>query len=288
MESESERKADVRRSWVALLESSVEEVKRMVLFKKYDHALTAVDGMEKMIELGKALLLRESKDHQPVDYETRWWLRPEAAQIFIENVYRMLLYGDQWNHGRRRLFESPALSMVVSSQYAGLYLQLINSMGLPSVRLTARRTAELADREKLVDAIRMLVGTPQSATLMRLQMDVQIALGLHADGNGVVKVGQRPLATVTFIRTKKGKKSSKKKDEPLNKKELLRKKLSSCEFSLNAEVALKEAGLKCVGDLVRMSDADLLKLKVFGRPFSRKHLDEVKNLLAEMGLSLKK
>ena len=45
---------------------------------------------------------------------------------------------------------------------------------------------------------------------------------------------------------------------------------------------LKNANIKSIGDLVTRSEAEMLKTKNFGR----KSLNEIKDILSEMGLSL--
>jgi DNA-directed RNA polymerase subunit alpha len=45
---------------------------------------------------------------------------------------------------------------------------------------------------------------------------------------------------------------------------------------------LQQANIKSIGDLVQRSEAEMLKTKNFGR----KSLKEIKEILAEMGLSL--
>ena len=51
---------------------------------------------------------------------------------------------------------------------------------------------------------------------------------------------------------------------------------------MRAENCLQSANIKYIGDLVQKTEAEMLKTKNFGR----KSLKEIKELLAEMGLSL--
>jgi DNA-directed RNA polymerase subunit alpha len=62
----------------------------------------------------------------------------------------------------------------------------------------------------------------------------------------------------------------------------LYKEVSTLELSVRAANCLENANIKFIGELVTRSEAEMLKTKNFGR----KSLNEIKDLLAEMGLSL--
>jgi DNA-directed RNA polymerase subunit alpha len=62
--------------------------------------------------------------------------------------------------------------------------------------------------------------------------------------------------------------------------ELLFKHIDDLELSVRATNCLRGANIAYVGELVQRSEADMLKTKNFGR----KSLDEIKNVLLEMGL----
>ncbi len=64
--------------------------------------------------------------------------------------------------------------------------------------------------------------------------------------------------------------------------ELLSRPVDELELSVRAYNCLKNADIKTIGDLVVKSESEMLKTKNFGR----KSLNEIKELLAEMGLSL--
>jgi DNA-directed RNA polymerase subunit alpha len=53
------------------------------------------------------------------------------------------------------------------------------------------------------------------------------------------------------------------------------------ELSVRSAYSLKNAGINLIGDLVQKTEAEMLKTKNFGR----KSLNEIKEMLAEMGLS---
>ena len=54
------------------------------------------------------------------------------------------------------------------------------------------------------------------------------------------------------------------------------------ELSVRSANCLKHANIKLIGDLVQKTEAEILATKNFGR----KSLNEIKEILSEMGLSL--
>jgi DNA-directed RNA polymerase subunit alpha len=71
------------------------------------------------------------------------------------------------------------------------------------------------------------------------------------------------------------------KDEPKFNENLFRS-VDELELSVRSANCLQNANIKTIGDLVQKSEAEMLKTKNFGR----KSLKEIKEILAEMGLSL--
>jgi len=71
------------------------------------------------------------------------------------------------------------------------------------------------------------------------------------------------------------------KDEPRWNENLFRS-VDELELSVRSANCLQNANIKTIGDLVQKSEAEMLKTKNFGR----KSLKEIKEILAEMGLSL--
>ena len=65
-------------------------------------------------------------------------------------------------------------------------------------------------------------------------------------------------------------------------KELLHKSIDELELSVRALNCLKSADINLIGELVQKTENELLKTKNFGR----KSLMEIKNVLAQLGLSL--
>jgi DNA-directed RNA polymerase subunit alpha len=65
-------------------------------------------------------------------------------------------------------------------------------------------------------------------------------------------------------------------------KELLARSVEEMELSVRSGNCLKTASIKTIGDLVRKTEAEMLRYRNFGR----KSLNEIKEILSEMGLSL--
>jgi DNA-directed RNA polymerase subunit alpha len=70
------------------------------------------------------------------------------------------------------------------------------------------------------------------------------------------------------------------KEPPLN--ENLFRSVDELELSVRSANCLKNADIRYIGELVQKTEAEMLKTKNFGR----KSLNEIKEILAEMGLSL--
>jgi DNA-directed RNA polymerase subunit alpha len=71
-----------------------------------------------------------------------------------------------------------------------------------------------------------------------------------------------------------------KQEEKLN--ENLFRSVDELELSVRSANCLQNANIKSIGELVQKTEAEMLKTKNFGR----KSLKEIKEILAEMGLSL--
>jgi len=67
---------------------------------------------------------------------------------------------------------------------------------------------------------------------------------------------------------------------PMN--EIFLRPVDGLPISLRTSYGLRDADIKYVGELVQCSEEELLEIKNFGR----KSLNEVKTILADMGLSL--
>jgi len=64
--------------------------------------------------------------------------------------------------------------------------------------------------------------------------------------------------------------------------EIFRRPVANLPLSVRASQGLRYADIKYVGELVQCTERELLEIKNFGR----KCLNEVKTVLAQMGLSL--
>jgi DNA-directed RNA polymerase subunit alpha len=71
-------------------------------------------------------------------------------------------------------------------------------------------------------------------------------------------------------------------DEGENLNENLFRPVSELELSVRSANCLKNAEISLIGELVQKTESEMLKTKNFGR----KSLNEIKTILAEMGLSL--
>jgi DNA-directed RNA polymerase subunit alpha len=64
--------------------------------------------------------------------------------------------------------------------------------------------------------------------------------------------------------------------------EVLSRSVEELEVSLRTHNCLKNANIRTIGELVRKTEAEMLRAKCFGR----KSLNEIKEVLANMGLTL--
>ena len=71
-------------------------------------------------------------------------------------------------------------------------------------------------------------------------------------------------------------------DKPRIKNENLNRSVEELELSVRSYNCLKNANIQTIGELVQKTEAEMLKTKNFGR----KSLKEIKEILAEMGLTL--
>jgi DNA-directed RNA polymerase subunit alpha len=73
-----------------------------------------------------------------------------------------------------------------------------------------------------------------------------------------------------------------REEKPLIKNENLNRSVEELELSVRSYNCLKNANIQTIGELVQKTEAEMLKTKNFGR----KSLNEIKEILATMGLSL--
>jgi DNA-directed RNA polymerase subunit alpha len=71
-------------------------------------------------------------------------------------------------------------------------------------------------------------------------------------------------------------------DGPAIRNENLNRSVEELELSVRSYNCLKNANIQTIGELIQKTEAEMLKTKNFGR----KSLNEIKEILAQMGLSL--
>jgi len=71
-------------------------------------------------------------------------------------------------------------------------------------------------------------------------------------------------------------------DGPALRNENLNRSVEELELSVRSYNCLKNANIATIGELIQKTEAEMLKTKNFGR----KSLNEIKEILAQMGLSL--
>ena len=97
------------------------------------------------------------------------------------------------------------------------------------------------------------------------------------------KILKEQLTTfINFDETEEVEDSLPKKEDAPKLNEHLFKTVDALELSVRAANCLENANIKYIGELVTKTESDMLKTKNFGR----KSLNEIKDILVEMGLSL--
>ncbi len=86
---------------------------------------------------------------------------------------------------------------------------------------------------------------------------------------------------INFEETEEPVEEEEKEEEPQFNENLFRS-VDELELSVRSANCLKNADIRYIGELVQKTEAEMLKTKNFGR----KSLNEIKEILAEMGLSL--
>ncbi len=96
------------------------------------------------------------------------------------------------------------------------------------------------------------------------------------------KILKEQLAIFITFEEEEEAESGKDQDESKGLNENLFRSVDELELSVRSANCLKHANIKLIGDLVQKTESEILATKNFGR----KSLNEIKDLLAEMGLSL--
>ena len=97
------------------------------------------------------------------------------------------------------------------------------------------------------------------------------------------KILKEQLTTfINFDETEEVEETEEKREDSPKLNEHLFKTVDALELSVRAANCLENANIKYIGELVTKTESDMLKTKNFGR----KSLNEIKDILLEMGLSL--
>jgi DNA-directed RNA polymerase subunit alpha len=100
--------------------------------------------------------------------------------------------------------------------------------------------------------------------------------------DGAAKVLQSHVELFVDFETKRPPEKAREDEERARLKELLSRNVNELELSVRAVKCLEMADIRTIRDLVGKSDAEMLKYRNFGR----KSLNEIKEVLTGMGLSL--
>ncbi len=100
--------------------------------------------------------------------------------------------------------------------------------------------------------------------------------------DAAAKVLQSHVELLVDFETKRPPEKAREDEERARLKELLSRNVNELELSVRAVNCLEMAEIRTIRDLVAKSDAEMLKYRNFGR----KSLNEIKEVLAGMGLSL--
>jgi len=190
---------------------------------------------------------------------------------------------------------NPDQLICTMNQEADLDLEMIVRHGRGYVSADRNRSAELPVGYIAIDSI--------FAPIRRVAFQVSnVRVGQDTDydrlilevwTNGAVrpddalayaaKIMKEQLTTfINFDETEEVSETSVKLSDVPKLNEHLFKTVDALELSVRAANCLENANIKYIGELVTKTEADMLKTKNFGR----KSLNEIKDILQEMGLSL--
>lgn len=96
------------------------------------------------------------------------------------------------------------------------------------------------------------------------------------------KILKEQLSIFINFPEEEGSEEDRRSEEQVKLWDKLRRSVDELELSVRSANCLENANIKTIGDLVQRTEAEMLKTKNFGR----KSLKEIKDLLADMGLSL--
>jgi len=118
----------------------------------------------------------------------------------------------------------------------------------------------------------------------RLNLEVWTDGSITANGalNAAAKILRSHVDLFVDFEIRRPPESAREDEERAQLRELLRRNVNELELSVRAVNCLEMADIKTIRDLVEKNDAEMLKYRNFGR----KSLNEIKEVLTGMGLSL--
>jgi DNA-directed RNA polymerase subunit alpha len=103
---------------------------------------------------------------------------------------------------------------------------------------------------------------------------------IEALGHGAKVLSQHLTGLINFEEEPEEEVVEVEQEDTIN--EHLFRSVDELELSVRSNNCLKNANIRTIGELVQKTDAEMLKTRNFGK----KSLNEIKSILAEMGLSL--
>jgi DNA-directed RNA polymerase subunit alpha len=219
----------------------------------------------------------------------------DATIVLKSNGPGVLTAGDIETSGEVEIL-NPGQHIATVGVDGKLNMEMIVRHGRGYVSSEQNRTEDLPEGYLTIDAIFAPVRrVAYSVSNARVgQMTDYDRLTLEVWTNGAVRpddalayaakiIKEQLTVFVNFDETEElERREEEEKVEKPQLNENLFKTVDSLELSVRAANCLENANIKFIGELVTRTESDMLKTKNFGR----KSLNEIKDILAEMGLSL--
>jgi DNA-directed RNA polymerase subunit alpha len=249
-----------------------------------DHEFTTVpevteDVTDIVLNLKEVLLRMHTNEQKTLRIEVEGPKEVKAGDIIADDQVEILNPG----HHICTLSEGGKLRMEMTCRRGRGYVPAVNNknVGDPigtipidalfspirkvNYQVTNARVGQVTDYDKLT--LEVWTGgavTPQDAVAYAAKIiKEQLTVFINFDETEEPIIAESP-----------------KEEAKLN--ENLFRSVDELELSVRSANCLQQANIKTIGDLVQRSEAEMLKTKNFGR----KSLKEIKEILAEMGLSL--
>lgn len=219
----------------------------------------------------------------------------DATIILKSNGPGVLTAGDIQTSGEVEVL-NPSQHIATVGSDGSLNMEMIVRHGRGYVSAEQNRTEDLPEGFLTIDSIfapvrRVAYGVSNARVGQMTDYD---RLTLEIWTNGAVRpddalayaakiIKEQLTVFVNFDETEElERREEEEKIERPQLNENLFKTVDSLELSVRAANCLENANIKYIGELVTRTESDMLKTKNFGR----KSLNEIKDILAEMGLSL--